>query len=364
MIEKMSKRHNRVGESTLIMEDILVTIIIPVYNVRPYLIESLESVLNQTYKNLEIILIDDGSTDGSDKICDEYARRDMRITAVHQENKGLSCARNKGLDLMTGSAIAFLDSDDTYHPDFINTMVGIMINKDSGIVMCKYTVNRTTRKMIYNKQDEKRPQVGEGKYEREDALRALADDLINASVWNKLYRAELWENVRFPDGHVCEDLDTTYHVINNSDSLYVLDEPLYLYRDRPENITNTRSWAKCNDILLANSHFYSFVEANTPDIFSKEQKKRCKKKQQECLGGMISFYIHNCKEKKDTDSGEIRKRIIEAGRKIGIDKCNFKTKITYIMIHSCPHFLILAYNVYYGMKYAFQFNMINRKACI
>ena len=104
----------------------IVSIIIPVYNVAPYLVEALDSVVHQSYGNLEIIIIDDGSTDGSAEICDDYARRDRRIRLIHQENKGIGAARNVGLDIMNGEAVAFLDSDDAYDPDFIEAMVSAM----------------------------------------------------------------------------------------------------------------------------------------------------------------------------------------------------------------------------------------------
>ena len=100
------------------MDNSLVSVIIPVYNVKPYLKEALDSVVQQTYRKLEIIIVDDGSTDGSDKICDMY-RQDTRVTVVHQENRGLSNARNTGMSMMKGDVVAFLDSDDAYYPDMI-----------------------------------------------------------------------------------------------------------------------------------------------------------------------------------------------------------------------------------------------------
>lgn len=108
-------------------ESPLVSVIVPVYNVKPYLNEALDSVINQTYRNQEIILIDDGSTDGSGEICDEYATRDNRIKVIHQTNQGLSAARNAGLDIMHGSVISFLDSDDAFHPQMIEIMLHEMI---------------------------------------------------------------------------------------------------------------------------------------------------------------------------------------------------------------------------------------------
>jgi len=116
----------------------LVSVIIPVYNVAKFLRESLDSAVNQTYKNLEIILVDDGSTDGSEIICDEYAGLDSRIKVIHQKNKGLSEARNTGLDIMTGSIVSFLDSDDVFYPDNIRRMVETMLTTNADVVTCRH----------------------------------------------------------------------------------------------------------------------------------------------------------------------------------------------------------------------------------
>ncbi len=129
----------------------LVSIIIPVYNVAPFLRESLDSAINQTYKNLEIILVDDGSTDESGIICDEYAKLDTRIKVIHQKNQGLSAARNTGLDIMKGSIVSFLDSDDAFYPDTIKTMVETMQNQNSDIVSCNYEVFETEEFMDADK---------------------------------------------------------------------------------------------------------------------------------------------------------------------------------------------------------------------
>ena len=119
----------------------IVSVIIPVYNVKPYLEESLESVINQTYKNLEIIVVDDGSNDGSEKICDEYAPKDDRIKIIHRKNGGLSVARNTGLDNMNGEYIAFLDSDDIYHPAMIQEMLLPLLYNKADCAVCKQRKN-------------------------------------------------------------------------------------------------------------------------------------------------------------------------------------------------------------------------------
>ena len=126
-----------------------VSIIIPVYNMKDYLEEAIESVISQTYKNIEIILIDDGSNDGSEKICDDYANLDSRIKVIHQENKGLSAARNKGLEIMTGDYVAYLDPDDVYHPNMIEKLYNKIISEDVDCVIGDFISRRTTKKLEF-----------------------------------------------------------------------------------------------------------------------------------------------------------------------------------------------------------------------
>ena len=131
----------------------LVSVIIPVYNVESYLEEALDSVLNQSYDNLEIIIIDDGSTDSSGQICDNYEKKDERVYVIHQEHRGLSAARNTGLDIMTGEAVAFLDSDDAFNQDFIKVLADIMEKENVDVVVCNHTVHNTIDKMEPEDQD-------------------------------------------------------------------------------------------------------------------------------------------------------------------------------------------------------------------
>ena len=167
----------------------LVSVIIPVFNVRSYLAEALDSVLNQTYTKLEIIIIDDGSTDGSATICDEYVTKDQRIRVVHQENKGLSGARNTGLDMMTGEAVAFLDSDDAFYPRFVESMIDEMNRSGTDLVICDYTVWHTFGRMEpLNRCYQGRPHtsIGQGVYDRVSALQFLAEGAYSHYSWNKL----------------------------------------------------------------------------------------------------------------------------------------------------------------------------------
>ena len=130
--------------------DCLVSVIVPVFNVKSFLPEALDSLLAQTYQKLEIILVDDGSNDGSEKICDAFAKNDGRIRVIHKQNEGVSAARNTGLSVMHGEVVAFLDSDDAFHPEFVRTMLTAMQTEDADMAICKYSLYKTERKMCYS----------------------------------------------------------------------------------------------------------------------------------------------------------------------------------------------------------------------
>ena len=320
----------------------LISIIVPVYNVRPYLEEALDSVLCQSYGKLEIILVDDGSTDGSGEVCDSYAMRDARVVVLHQENRGLSAARNAGLDRMTGEAVAFLDPDDAYDPCYIEAMWHAMLQERADMVVSKYTVHTTVDKLFRQGDERSEPSLPQGIYDRLATLRAIADGAINVNVWNKLYRHELWTDLRFPEGHVYEDIDTTYRVVGRCDVVYALDQPLYLHRKRPGSITDTISSENIRDWERAYAHYVRFVSENTPEIFTPAQ---CLRVQSGMLGGMIGQYVR-CFGRADIDSAALRERIMALGGRIGAGGLKWKTWVALAMLRSCPWLLRTVYPVY------------------
>lgn len=318
----------------------LVSVIIPVFNTKQYLVESLDSVINQTYTNLEIIVIDDGSTDGSAEICDDYGNKDKRILTFHQKNSGLSAARNAGLDMLTGEAVAFLDSDDVYHPSFVSTMVSAMVQERADIVTCKYATRKTTKKMVFSDREKAMPHSVQGIYDRESALRSLID-IKDYSAWNKIYIKELWSDIRYPVGHVYEDIDTTYRVINCSNKVAVLNKVLYLKRKHSESITSNRTTKNEYDGILAFSHFVSFVENNTPNIFAMNQLTSC---QTSLINKMIGYYVRHLDGMNEIKPFE--KQLKKQIDNVGIKNLGLLTRIGYYMICSCPRLLKLMVPIY------------------
>ncbi len=328
------------------MSTILVSVIIPVYNVEPYLREALDSVINQTYENLEILIVDDGSTDDSGMICDEYAHRDSRIRVIHQNNKGLSAARNAGLDAMNGELVVFLDSDDAYQPEFVSILVDAQIQENTDIVVCRFSLHKETNKLLLNNKTIIGPTIGHGSISRIEALKALISNEINVSVWNKIYKRELWNDIRFPEGHVYEDIATTHLVMNLSNKITIIDSVLYMHRQRSGSITQTNSWDNLSDRLLACSHFDEFVEINTPTLFSTNDLKR---KLQTTLNSNMTLYVRY-KNKKDALAVELRDRLIRRGREIGLDKLSYLSRIAFFMFCHCPMILSIAYPIYVPFK--------------
>ncbi|MBR4435807.1 MAG: glycosyltransferase family 2 protein [Clostridia bacterium] len=267
----------------------LVSIIIPVYNIRPFLAEALDSVIHQTYTNLEIIVIDDGSTDGSAALCDQYAQRDNRFVVLHQENKGPGGARNAGLNSARGKLIAFLDSDDAYDASFVESMVTAMIQEDVNIVVCRHSLHKTTSVMGLENCMQTGPAIRPGKYDRDAVIRALFDGTLNFGVWNKLYAREIWETERFLEGHVFEDVDITYRIYARNQRIFVLDKVLYMYRKRPGSITTgSLSVKKIEDRMLSQSRSETFIRDHTPEVFSVEQLETYQQKRRDKL---VRFYL-------------------------------------------------------------------------
>ena len=216
----------------------LISVIIPVYNVSNYIKRCIDSVINQTYNNLEIILIDDGSLDDCPKICDEYAKKDKRIKVIHQSNKGLSDARNKGLEIATGDYLTFVDSD-----DFIaNNMYEILLNN-----LKKYKADLSISKYCYYKENnvpEFSTSLNSIVYKKEEALKILLDSFdktITNHVWNKLYKRNFFKDIIFPSGKNHEDIAVQYKIISRSKKIVVNDSVLYAYVTRSESIVKTKT---------------------------------------------------------------------------------------------------------------------------
>lgn len=217
------------------MTSSLVSIIVPVYNVEHYIHRAVDSLLNQTYSYLDIILVDDGSPDKCPQICDEYAHKDNRIRVIHKSNGGLSDARNAGLDIAKGEYITFLDSDDYLSLNAIETFVKIIKEQKVDIVCSGLNIINSDGYIYDYKKGENSIKIS-----GQEAVKLLLKDVFpyNFSP-SKFYKRELFTDIRFPYGRIYEDLATTYLVMNKANSVFCMKECLYYYeRGREGNITS------------------------------------------------------------------------------------------------------------------------------
>lgn len=212
----------------------MISVIVPVYNVEHYLKKCLDSILGQTYPHLEVLVVDDGSTDRSGRICDEYAEKDKRIRVFHQRNRGLSCARNLALDHASGDYVACVDSDDYLETDMYESMLAAM-DDETDIVCCgTNVVFPAGRYRNYVQYKTHRCT----KYRNRDAVRELfLWKTISFSSWDKLYRRELFDGVRYPEGKICEDLPVTYRLISKSRNVVNIGKAKYHYVYRSDSIS-------------------------------------------------------------------------------------------------------------------------------
>ncbi len=213
-----------------------VSVIIPVYQVEKYLDKCIASVVGQTYQNLQIILIDDGSTDRSPAICDEWKERDPRITVIHQPNGGLSRARNAGLKVATGKFVGFVDSDDWIEPNMVECLLAALQKTDADIAVGGFEgFTEDSKSIPYAKaKSTERSLCSTG-----DALKRLLllRGFIRNFVWNKLYRRTVLSGVAFPEGRLYEDVTWTAQVIGNAKSVVCVDQIFYHYLHRPDSLS-------------------------------------------------------------------------------------------------------------------------------
>ena len=308
-----------------------ISIIVPVYNIELYVKECIESILRQTFKNFELILVDDGSTDQSGKICDEYALKDARIIVIHQKNQGLSQARNTGIDIAKGKYIGFVDGDDWIHEEMFSELYNLCVSNNVKISQCNYQRCR----YIYEKFN-----ATEGEVciiSKEQEIRNLYDSNLavrTVVAWNKLYDAELFKNIRYPQGKLHEDEFTTYKLIFRADAIAIKNRKLYFYRTVETSIINQKYNPKRLDIIEALEERIKFFEQY------KELEKLTLEKMCDTI---ISVYYRSLIEQLGEDVlSYIRTKGKQFARKIlfrmGI---SINKKVKYFSILWCPQLYLM-----------------------
>jgi len=249
-----------------------ISIIIPVYKVEEYLPRCIDSLRNQSFQNLEIILVDDGSPDNSGKICDEYALKDSRIKVIHKENGRAYDARNKGLDIATGDFIGFMDSDDFIHPEMYQSLYNLLVKYDADIAQCSF---------IKVKNGEIIPPIYDNSPRVLSNVAALAQLHSDASVgfaviWNKIYKKELLQDVRFKKAFIHDDEFFTYKLFYAASKVVTVDSQFYYYYQSPNSMIRSpfSEW-KMEYAEAMEERLAFFKEKGMMDLYTLAQKKYC-----------------------------------------------------------------------------------------
>lgn len=256
------------GNKLLEFSNCKISIIIPIYKVEQFLRKCIDSVIKQTYSNLEIILVDDGSPDNCPSICDEYACSDNRIRVIHKKNGGLSEARNCGLDIATGDYIGFVDSDDWVESDMFEVLHRNAIMLKADITICGYYIVKENKiKIPYVLQTDM-------VYSQEEALKELIHDTkVKNYTWNKLYRKELFAQIRYPVGAKFEDMATTYKLFAKSEKIVLINEYKYYYLFRKEGISNQKTLDNSYDLFKAYQNRYNDLKEVIPQYKNQMYKQ-------------------------------------------------------------------------------------------
>lgn len=306
-------------------ENPIISVIIPVYNVEPYLRKCLDSVVNQTYRNLEILIIDDGSTDGSGRICDEYLV-DKRVKVFHTKNRGLSSARNLGLDEATGEWTGFVDSDDWIELDMYEFLLKKALEIGADVVECgvfKKYPDRTEKYL-------RRNAIMSGN----EALHALLDEELSETVWNKLWKQNCFKTIRFPEERIFEDIATTYKIYANINCFCSIAMAKYHYTLRASSLSQYKDIKNLKDLWNAHHERYNALLISADNRLKERLLFYCA-----AAAARAWVYYYDCKkEDRVSDTNALREMNEFTKNNIPLLGCatwNYKIRIGIIF----PHYL-------------------------
>lgn len=316
--------------------DELISVIIPVYKVEKYIHRCIDSILKQSFSNLEIILVDDGSLDTCGDICDEYAIMDHRIKVIHQENGGLSDARNTGIESAKGTYLTFLDSDDWVHELYIEKLYNLLKRADADISACNFV--RTWDENISVDESANSVYI----FSNMEALDQLYEEFYVPMVvaWGKIYKAALFNGIRYPKGKVHEDEFTTYKLFYEAKTIAFSTEQLHYYWQRPDSITGVSFNVK-NSLDIAQALYQRGAFFNEKGLF--ELRDRTYRalffKFKKIFEYMYNNNVRTHKKEIDIEFKKLRKKL-----RIGTHSLRFR--IFYELYFLLPNMMNKVYTLY------------------
>lgn len=308
----------------------LISVITPVYNVEKYLCRCVDSIINQTYKNLEIILVDDGSTDNSGKICDEYAVKDLRIKVIHKENGGAAASRNCGLDVAKGKYIAFVDSDDYVEERFVESLHTLITDSNADIAQCSYCETYSDSANF----------LTSGTDVCIKSCQEMIDDLYcdgerhiaTAVLWTKIYKREIFDELRLPEGIMYEDEAIMPQILYSADRIAVSEnDKLYAYFMSENSVMRTAFSEKKLDYITALEHRIKFYKKTGMERFIN----------QDVMKLMLKCLVFS----QQTDDKKLKKKLVKKShgyyKYVIRTKMTLKSKIKFTLYRIHPVFLKL-----------------------
>lgn len=310
-----------------------ISVIVPFYNVEKYARKCIESIINQSYKNIEIILVDDGSPDCCGKICDEYAQKDKRIKVIHKKNGGLSDARNIGIKEATGKYIGFVDSDDYIAPDMYEYLYNLIKQNNADISICGVQDFYEGKEFVEQLIEENIEILN-----KEDAIKELLNDKkIRSHAWDKLYKKELFDNIEYPKGRKMEDIATTYKLFALSEKIVLGKEIKYYYLQRNNGIMLSKSSDMWIDYYELTLERFNEINKLYPNMVENKLS---------LLNTIVYLFVQDNNELKNyLKDKKVYKVYNRIYNKKALKNVNSKTKIKLILMRINPNLYKLFYRV-------------------
>lgn len=324
------------------MENKKVTVIVPIYNVENYLKKCLDSILRQTYNNLEIILINDGSTDGSKNIAEEYQEKDQRVILLNKENGGLSDARNYGIERASGEYITFIDSDDEVTEDYVEYLINLTEKYKTDIAIASYRLKSGNKIINYGKDYNT-----EKLTEYECLRRMLLDEGFTVTAWAKLYKTKLFNDVRYPVGKIYEDNGTTYKLIMKCNEIAYGSKDIYIYYKRNGSITSENFNDRKYSIIDFSDEMGDKILEKYPELVNEVERKKIESRF--CVLRQMNKNLNEEQKKKQKGIIEYLK---SKARLILTKSCfDKREKMGIISLYIGKNFFYFVWKVYHRFKY-------------
>lgn len=317
-----------------------VSVIVPVYNAAHYLESCIDSITNNTYRNLQMILVDDGSTDSSAAICDKFAANDSRIVVIHQCNSGIVVARNAGIRAASGDYISFVDADDQISPEFYTKMVAAIESEDADVAACEY--RHKIEDVFSNQNSALCNDTVLQTFEEQLSVLTCAPSIRNITwtgpyVWNKLYKADRITEPFKKECLMCEDLRFNYDYIKSSNKMVVVTEGLYFYRLHDESITGVYRKKKSSPANgVANAELWAYIARNAKDISKPLQNYLQARAAYTAHGALWRVYLSGAEGTYSAFAKDARRIIHDACSLLCQDKETYGFRVR-CAVWSCAH---------------------------